>query len=308
MLVAVIVVVQVVELVAARRGRPPVPVPWRTVATPYADVRRRRHRLPAAAAVDAVPRQRRRPAVRPRPDRRLRRRADRAARPRPAPGHRHRRPRCWPAAGMVVGCIRRPRLDIPLAALTVLSAVAVSTHFRMVGRYYFQVAPWVLYFAAAAIVAAAAARAPAAEHRRLAPVVRRRAAGCSSSSSTSPCCPATSPTPATSTAPAASRSARPIRRSTPIFDAVEAHTAPTDVVAYFRARTMTLYTDRRTIQTTNIDRDPAARRLLRPAARLELLPARHRRRPRPRRWAWSRCGRTPAGSSGGCRNPPSSPD
>ena len=42
------------------------------------------------------------------------------------------------------------------------------------------------------------------------------------------------------------------------------HTAPTDVIAFFRARTMTLYTDRRTIQTTNIDRDPATRRLLRP--------------------------------------------
>ena len=42
-------------------------------------------------------------------------------------------------AGMVVGCVRRPRLDVPLAALTVLSAIAVSTHVRMVGRYYFQV-------------------------------------------------------------------------------------------------------------------------------------------------------------------------
>ena len=38
--------------------------------------------------------------------------------------------------------------------LTVLSVATVSTHFRMVGRYYFQVLPWVLYFAAAAIVAA----------------------------------------------------------------------------------------------------------------------------------------------------------
>ena len=72
------------------------------------------------------------------------------------------------AAGMVVGCIRRPRLDIPLTALTVLSTIAVSTHFRMVGRYYFQVTPWVLYFAGAAIAAAAAAVLP--RHRqRLAP-------------------------------------------------------------------------------------------------------------------------------------------
>ena len=72
---------------------------------------------------------------------------------------------------MVVGCIRRPRLDVPLAALTVLSAVAVSTHFRMVGRYYFQVLPWVLYFAAAAIVAAVPASLPRGASRRLAPVV-----------------------------------------------------------------------------------------------------------------------------------------
>jgi hypothetical protein len=40
----------------------------------------------------------------------------------------------------------------------------------------------------------------------------------------------------------------------PIFDAVSAHTAPDDVILYFRARTMTLLTDRRAIQTTNIER------------------------------------------------------
>ena len=41
---------------------------------------------------------------------------------------------------------------------------------------------------------------------------------------------------------------------TPIFDAVEMYTRPDDVIAYFRARTMTLYTDRLAIQTTDIDR------------------------------------------------------
>ena len=56
-------------------------------------------------------------------------------------------------AGMVVGCIKRPRLDVPLAALTVLTALTVSTHFRIVGRYYFQIVPCILYFAAAAVVA-----------------------------------------------------------------------------------------------------------------------------------------------------------
>ena len=90
------------------------------------------------------------------------------------------------AAGMVVGCVRRPRLDVPLAALTVLSALAVSTHFRMVGRYYFQITPWVLYFAAAAIAAAAGAACSgdgSAGGRRPSPPCRC----CSSSPCTSPC-------------------------------------------------------------------------------------------------------------------------
>ena len=71
---------------------------------------------------------------------------------------------------MVVGCIKRPRLDVPLAALTVLTAVTVSTHFRIVGRYYFQIVPFILYFAAAAIIAAVQAMR-SAEVRRAAVAV-----------------------------------------------------------------------------------------------------------------------------------------
>ena len=153
---------------------------------------------------------------------------------------------------MVVGCIRRPRLDIPLTALTVLSTIAVSTHFRMVGRYYFQVAPFVLYFAAAAVAAAAGALLPRRQ-RRLAPALAAVPL-------------AFLVVVHLAVLPGDIADAREFDRAgrvqigpadprvTPIFDAVEAHTAPTDVVAYFRARTMTLYTDRLTIQTTNMDR------------------------------------------------------
>ena len=155
-------------------------------------------------------------------------------------------------AGMVVGCVRRPQLDVPLAALTVLSAVAVSTHFRMVGRYYFQITPWVLYFAASAIVAAVCSSpAPGRPGWRprvaAAPLVYLVAAHLA-------------------VLPGDVDAARDFDRGgrqqigptdpsiTPIFDAVVEHTRPTDVVTYFRARTLTLYTDRRTIQTTDIDR------------------------------------------------------
>jgi hypothetical protein len=43
-------------------------------------------------------------------------------------------------------------------------------------------------------------------------------------------------------------------RVTPVFDAVGRLTGPDDVIAFYRARTMTLYTDRRAIQTTLVDR------------------------------------------------------
>ena len=39
-----------------------------------------------------------------------------------------------------------------------------------------------------------------------------------------------------------------------MFAAVEEHTPPDAVVVFFRARTMTLYTDRRTLQTTDVER------------------------------------------------------
>ena len=155
-------------------------------------------------------------------------------------------------AGMVVGCIRRPRLDVPLAAVTVLSAIAVSTHFRMVERYYFQIAPWVLYFAAVAIVAVVAA-ARNARLRSLAAaiavvplfyVVAVHAVALPDDVG------------------ASQRFDRGGRQQvgptdptiTPVFAAVQEHTPPEAVVVFFRARTMTLYTDRRTLQVTDVER------------------------------------------------------
>ena len=248
-LVAVVLVVQMAELLATRRGRPPVPVPWRTVATPY-----------AAFVVAVVGFQLLLPSM---------------LVPDNGDGPRYVFARLGdytgvltqqlglgshPAlgvfilllagAGMVIGCIRRPRLDVPLAAVTVLSGLAVSTHFRMVGRYYFQITPWVLYFAAAAVVACVSL---IVRPRRLAAVV------------------AAVPmlylvTVHLAVLPGDIADARDFNAAgrqqvgptdptiTPIFDAVERYTAPTDVITYFRARTMTLYTDRLAIQTTNMDR------------------------------------------------------
>ena len=115
-------------------------------------------------------------------------------------------------AGMVVGCWRRPRLNVPLAALTVLSVLAVSTHLRLVERYYFQVLPWVLYFAATAVVAAVAALTPL-RIRRLAPRASPSSRCSTSSASTLAVLP-NARRPATSTQRAgASSSGPPTRRS-----------------------------------------------------------------------------------------------
>jgi hypothetical protein len=139
-----------------------------------------------------------------------------------------------------------------LAALTVLSAATVSTHFRMVGRYYFQVTPWVLYFAAAAVVAGAGVLLRGRDRRlpaliAAAPLLFLVAVHV-----------AVLPGDIDAARQFDARGRPQVGPTdpeiTPIFDAVQQHTAPTDVIAYFRARTLTLYTDRRTIQTTNIDR------------------------------------------------------
>ncbi|MGB0112317.1 MAG: hypothetical protein WBP59_03780 [Ilumatobacteraceae bacterium] len=56
------------------------------------------------------------------------------------------------AAGALIGVKRRPTLDGPLLLLALLSALAISTHLRKVERYWFQITPWVLYFATVALI------------------------------------------------------------------------------------------------------------------------------------------------------------
>ena len=53
--------------------------------------------------------------------------------------------------GMVIAVRTRPGLDGHLTLITLATMFASSTHFRMVDRYYFQVLPWVLYFATVAV-------------------------------------------------------------------------------------------------------------------------------------------------------------
>jgi hypothetical protein len=155
------------------------------------------------------------------------------------------------AIGVVIGLRRRPALDGPLALLAVLSALVVSTHPRRVDRYWFQVTPWVVFFATVALLSlgawALSRRTRVASALALTPlgllVVAHLAvlpgdisdaqhyndAGRVQSGPSNPAV-------------------------TPIFDAVNTLTAPDAIIAYYRARTMTLMTDRRSFQTKNLER------------------------------------------------------
>ena len=308
MLVGVIVVVQLVELaVYCRRRAPRSPVPWRD----------RRHRRTPRSPASAVGFQLLLPSmlfpdngdsagVHRRPDRRL----SRGVLTEQLGLGQH------PAIGALILAARGRRhgrrVHPPARAstsrwppLTVLSAIAVSTHFRMVGRYYFQIAPWVLYFAAVAVVAAVRRSCWRSRDRRCVAVVRRACRCCTSSPSTSPCCPATSAT-SQRLRPrrARSRSARPTRASRPIFDAVAgAHRARR------RHRLLPGPHDDAVHRPPDDPDDRTSTASLQRAdyfAQLrgsDYYQPRHRRRPRPTRSGWSRSGRTTAGSSGGCREP-----
>jgi hypothetical protein len=161
------------------------------------------------------------------------------------------------ALGAVIGLRRRPALDGPLLLLAVLSALALSTHLRRVDRYWFQVTPWVVYFATVALVSGAAwllaRRAVSARVTRLATAA------------------ALVPLGALVVAhfvvlPGDISDARQYNDAgrvqsgpsnpavAPVFDAVNSLTPPDAIVAYYRARTMTLLTDRRSFQTKHLDR------------------------------------------------------
>lgn len=152
--------------------------------------------------------------------------------------------------GAVIGVRRRPALDTPLVVLALFSALLIGTHFRQVERYWLQVTPWVVYFATVALVSLASAigrRNRIVGLIAIAPLVIVIAAHLV-------------------VLPGRVSDAREFDRDgrsqsgpsnptvAPIYEAVLEYTPADSVVAFFRARTMTLLTDRRSFQTKDLDR------------------------------------------------------
>ena len=159
--------------------------------------------------------------------------------------------------GAVIGVWRRPTLDGPLLLLAILSAFAVSTHLRRVDRYWFQVTPWVVYFATVALLAGlmwlfARSTVPT-RIARLATVAALLPLGALVVAHVVVLAGDISDAQDYNDAGRVqSGPSNPV--VAPIFDAVNSFTPPDAVIAYYRARTMTLMTDRRSLQSKQLER------------------------------------------------------
>ena len=164
------------------------------------------------------------------------------------------------AIGMVIGLRRRPALDGPLALLGVLSAIAISTHLRRVDRYWFQVTPWVVYFAAVALLAVAgwmlAQRPQPARMSQMAQLATIAALVPFGALVVAHLVVLTGDISEAQDYNDEGRvqSGPSNPAVAPIFGAVESLTPPDAIIAYYRARTMTLLTDRRSFQSKELDR------------------------------------------------------
>lgn len=155
-------------------------------------------------------------------------------------------------AGIVVACAKSPRLNIPLATLTVATMAIIGTHFRMVARYYFQVTPLVVLFFTLLLVTAAT---------ELVTLVRNRPRWLGPTVLGIAVLPLVWLTVIHARAiPARLDSARRFNDSGAVqsgptnprveraFEIIDEYTRPDDIIVYYRARTLTLYTDRRALQ------------------------------------------------------------
>jgi len=155
-------------------------------------------------------------------------------------------------AGVIVACAKAPRLNVPLAGLMVVTMLVIGTHFRMVARYYFQVTPLIVLFVTILLLTA---------FGELGEIVKSRGRWVSRAAIGLALAPALWLTTIhlwsiPSKIDAASRyndsgavqSGPTNERALDAFAIIEEHTRPDDIIVYYRARTLTLYTDRRALQ------------------------------------------------------------
>lgn len=163
-------------------------------------------------------------------------------------------------AGALFGMRRRPLLDTPIVLLTLLTALAIGTHFRRIDRYWFQVTPWLVFLVASALLALARLLVDGLTRRTNR---RSRNEVVASALAAAPLVAiviahlAILPGDISDVRDANSAGVQDGAAHPAVVEmlaAVDATTPPDAVVAYYRARTMTLLTDRRAFQTHDVNR------------------------------------------------------
>ena len=163
---------------------------------------------------------------------------------------------CLALAGAVIACAKSPRLNVPLTVLMGTTMLVIGTHFRMVARYYFQVTPLIVLFLTILLVTAAREVADILQRRSthlrrylvalaLAPIVWLSAIHVWS-------IPSRVDAAARFNDSGSIQSGPTNPKITPSFEMVLEHTRPDDIIVVRRARTLTLYTDRRALQLTSV--------------------------------------------------------
>lgn len=163
-------------------------------------------------------------------------------------------------AGAVIGLRIRPMLDAPLLLLALLTAVVIGTHPRTIDRYWLQVTPWILVFASGAVASGARVavnwigRGISSERRSTIAALLTIAPLTALTLVHAAVLPS-------KTADALDARANSVVQDGPahpmaveMFDAVDRLTPGDAVVVYYRARTLTLLTDRRSFQTHDLER------------------------------------------------------
>jgi hypothetical protein len=163
------------------------------------------------------------------------------------------------AIGAVVACVRAPRRNVPLAVLCLTTMLVIGTHLRMVSRYYMQITPLIVFFVAMLLLYVVGWAAGLIARRPLPLAARRGVAVVAVAPFLWLAVYHVTDLPRRIDAAQAFNDSGAVQRGpmTPAnqaaMEAIDEHTRPGDIVVYYRARTATLYTGRRALQTTSLD-------------------------------------------------------
>jgi hypothetical protein len=171
------------------------------------------------------------------------------------------------AVGAIVACAKAPRRNVPLAVLCLTTMLVIGTHLRMVPRYYMQITPLLVFFVAMLFLAVVRWVASLlARHFRAPPRPGRLSLTAKRITAVLAAAPfiwlavfhATDLPRRVDAADTFNDSGAvqrgPMEEENQVaMEAIEKYTRPGDIVTYYRARTATLYTGRRALQTTSFD-------------------------------------------------------